>query len=121
MTAPVVNPIKFTWVDATTNVDGSPITAGEVTGFQIGIRAVAAAGSIAGTYPILAPPAAASALNEALAAITPNLLPAGDGVNPGYMASIMSTGPKNSAWSPVEFAFSIVLPTPNPPSNFGGA
>lgn len=98
------NPTKFNITDATTNVDGTPIAAGEVTGFQIGVRP---ASGTAGTYPMLTP-VAATATTEPLASLS-TLLVAGD-----YAAAIMSLGPVNSAWSK-EVTFTLTPPVPNPP------
>ena len=42
------NPTQFQWVDPTLNEDGSPVTPGEITGYQIGIRPAA---GTPGTYP----------------------------------------------------------------------
>lgn len=116
MTIPVISPTTgtFTWTDATTNTDGSAIAAGEVTGFQIGVRSATAQGSAAGTYPILLPTAAASATSEAVSAATPMLQP------DTYFAAIRSTGPVNSAWTN-EIEFTIAQPVPNPPTGFGVA
>lgn len=113
MTIPVISPVSgtFTWVDATTNTDGSAIAAGEITGYQIGVRSATAQGSVAGTYPILLPTAAASATSEAVSAATPMLQP------DTYFAAIRSTGPLNSAWTS-ELEFTIAQPVPQPPSGF---
>lgn len=108
MTTIVPSTAKFTWTDATKNLDGSAITSGEVTGFLIGIRPST---GTAGTYPINSPAISATAVSEAVAAISTSLV-AGD-----YAASIMSVGPANSAWSP-EVTFTIALPVPQPPSSF---
>ena len=107
------NPTKFTWTDPTTNVDGSAIAAGEITGYTIGVRSTTAAGSVAGTYPITvtAPP---SVTSDLLSAITP-ALPAGS-----YAAAIQAvTANSVSAWS-AEATFTIAE-VPNPPTGFGVA
>lgn len=108
MTTIVPSTAKFSWTDASKNLDGSAIVAGEVTGFLIGIRQ---SSGTAGTYPINSPAIAANAVSEAVALITPALQP-GD-----YAASIKSVGPTNSDWSP-EVTFTIALPIPNAPSGF---
>lgn len=104
------NPTKFSWTAPTTNTDGSAVAAGEITGYNIGIRLTTAAGSVAGTYPIQVPVAGAGTLTELLSQISP---PLGQG---SYAAAVMDTGAVNSAWS-TEVTFSI-SPTPNPPGNF---
>lgn len=113
MTIPVIVPstAKFTWVDATLNTDGSAITSAEVTGYEIGVRSATASGSVAGTYPILLPTAAASATSEAVSAATPMLQP------DTYFAAIRSVGPIDSAWTN-EIEFTIAQPVPTPPSSF---
>jgi hypothetical protein len=108
MTTIVPSTAKFTWTDATKNLDGSAIVAGEVTGFLIGIRPST---GTAGNYPINSPPIAANAVSEAVALITPSLVP-GD-----YAAAIQSVGPSNSPWS-AEVTFTIAVPVPAAPSAF---
>ena len=90
------------WVIPTTNVDGSAIAAGEITGFTIGIRP---ASGTAGTYPTTqaVPNAAATT-----AAVSLNL-PAGS-----YFVAVQADGPQNSAWS-TEVPFTLA-PIPNPPT-----
>lgn len=110
-----MNPTTFTWNDPTTNVDGSPLVAGEITGYTIGIRSTTAAGSLMGTYPIQVPVVGAAAATELLSQITPVLAP------DTYAAAIQTNGPVNSAFTP-EVTFTIApppAPVPNPPSNFG--
>ncbi len=100
---------KVTWTLPTTNTDGSPITAGEVTGFIVGLRSTTATGSAAGTYPIQSPPTASDAVTEALSAITANLK------SDSYAVAVQTQsvdGP--SDWS-AEVLFTGVLPKPNPP------
>jgi hypothetical protein len=105
------NPTQFTWTDPTTNTDGSPIVAGEITGYMIGIRSTTAAGSVAGTYPITAIVAGATAANELISALG-TVLKADS-----YAAAIQTMGPVNSAFT-AEIIFSIAALTPNPPANF---
>jgi hypothetical protein len=104
------NPTKFSWVDPTQNVDGTPIASGEITGYTIGIRNTATTGSVAGTYPITltAPP---TVTTDLISAITP-ALPAGS-----YAAAIeANTASSNSVWS-AEQDFTIAE-VPNPPTGF---
>lgn len=103
----MANPTKFTWVDPTLNTDGSAITAGEITGYLIGIRT----GGVAGTYPITASVAGATAASELLSALGTVLAPN------NYSAAIQTVGPVNSAWSS-EVTFTIAPSQPNPPTGF---
>lgn len=100
---------QFNWTDPTTNTDGSAIPAtGEVTGYQIGIRP--AAGGAAGTYPVLAPAVAASAVNETLAATGAVLAPG------NYLAAVRAiTAQTSGLWSN-EGAFNVPVPPPPVPS-----
>ena len=102
----MANPTTITWDDPTTNVDGSPIAAGEITGYTVGVRPNN--GTI-GTYPFtgqVADPAGTKELISALSTI----------LSPGiYFVAVQSNGPVNSAWSP-EVTFTIAAPVPNPPS-----
>lgn len=103
------NPVQFNWVDPVLNTDGGPIAAGEITGYQIGIRQ----GGSAGTYPITVSVASPTATSEPFSAITPAL------VSGTYEAAIRSVGPTDSAWS-AEISFSI-SGVPNPPTGFSVA
>ncbi len=105
------NPTKFTWTDPTTNVDGSAITTGEVTGYSIGVRPST---GTAGTYPVLTAVAGATATSEAYSALSSVLAPG------NYAAAIQTVEPVNSAWS-AEITFTIAAPVPSPPVNFGVA
>jgi len=109
----MANPVKFTWAAPTANADGTPIAAGEITGYQIGIRkstdpVPAQAG---GVYPTLMPAEPSSVFSEALALLTPPL------ASGSYFAAIQATtanGP--SLWS-TEISFSWVS-LPLPPGSF---
>jgi len=108
----VANPTGFTWVDPTTNTDGTPITAGEVTGYLIGIRSTSATGSVAGTYPItasIANPTATAELFTQLGTVLAFATP--------FAAAIKTVGSVSSAYGP-ETTFTLAAPTPNPPSGF---
>jgi hypothetical protein len=108
----MANPTKFTWTAPTTNSDGTPITAGEISGYQVGIRL---ASGTAGTYPILAPVDPASASSDLLSEVNPLLSPG------SYAAAVQTLSPNgNSAWS-AEVAFTITPSIPNPPSGFAVA
>jgi len=119
MTIPVINPntAKFSWTDATTNADGSPIQSGEITGYVVGVRSAEGTTQpdpLTGSYPLNSPTVAASAVSEAVAAMSPMLQP------DTYFAAVRSVGPMNSAWS-AETEFTIAQPQPNPPTSFGVA
>lgn len=108
-------PNQFTWVDSTTNTDGSAITQGEITGYTIGIRSLSEARSAVGTYPILVPISSPTATAETLAQIVAAL---GKPLTPdSYAAAIRSIGPVPSDWT-AEVNFTIAQPQPNPPTNF---
>lgn len=111
MSTPNPNPTKFTWTPAATNTDGTPLTDGEITGYTLGIRSTTAAGSVAGTYPILASITDPKATEEAIASIGTVLKP------DTYAAAIRSEGPEESAWTS-EVTFPVSAPVPNPPSAF---
>ena len=99
----------FTWTDPTKNTDGTAITAGEVTGYQIGVRP---SSGTPGTYPVLTSIAGSTATSEPLTSLSSVLAPG------AYAAAIQAVGPVNSAWS-AEISFTIAPPTPNPPTGFG--
>jgi len=104
------NPTKFSWTDPTTNLDGTAIAAGEITGYTVGVRNTATAGSAAGTYPITLA-VAAGATTALISAITP-ALPAGS-----YASAVMAaTAAGGSAWS-AEATFTLVE-VPNAPTGF---
>lgn len=105
--------LNFTWTDATTNVDGSALAPGEVTGYTIGIRNLADAGHSAGNYALTISAATATAVSAIGSA-------AMDAVTPGtYLAAIQSNGPVTSAWSTeVTFVVPVPVPVPNAPSGF---
>jgi hypothetical protein len=104
------NPTTFNWVDPVANVDGTPLVAGEITGYEVGVRSATAAGSVAGTYTIkveVAGETATSALVSAAGVLAPDT----------YAAAVRAVGPADSAWSK-EANFTIALPVPNPPTGF---
>jgi len=112
MTLPVVSLAtgKVGWTPPTANSDGSALTPGEVTGYIVGLRSLSVAGTVAGTYPIQSPPTSATAVTEALSAITANLKA------DSYAAAVQAqsaNGP--SVWS-TEAQFQGVLPVPGPPT-----
>lgn len=105
------NPTKFSWTDPTTNVDGSPLAAGEITGYSIGVRLTTAAGSAVGVYPIVANVTGATAANELISALGTVLVPG------SYAAAVQAVGPVDSPWSG-EAVFTIVPPQPSAPTGF---
>lgn len=111
-----VNPVPTTatWVDPTTNTDGTPIAAGEITGFTIGVRDTTAAGSAAGTYPFTAG-APATATSELLSLLNP-ALPKGVALAAAIRAD--TAGPSSAWGAEVSFTLPAPLPIPNPPTGF---
>lgn len=115
----VIDPSKaeFSWTDPTTNVDGSPIVPGEVTGYVIGVRP---ASGVAGNYPAQTTASGAATVQQAASAFAAMLVP-GD-----YFGAVRTDGPVPSDWS-AEVAFSVApvvvppLPQPNPPTDFSVA
>lgn len=97
---------NFAWTDPTENTDGTAIAAGEVTGYQIGI------GTAAGTYTILCPAVAATAVAETLAATGEILVP-----NTYHVAVRAITASTQSAWSN-DGTFTVASPIPNAPTGF---
>jgi hypothetical protein len=120
MTLPIITDPKptVTWTDPTTDINGAPLQAGEITGYNIGIRDLAAAGSVAGTYPNTAAVTGASTSSEALA-----LLFQSGAMIAGHSYAVAGqtlapTPPGPSAWS-TEFQFTFQpLVAPNPPAGF---
>jgi hypothetical protein len=102
----MANPTTFTWVEPTVNTDGTTITAGEITGYQVGVRS----GGAAGTYPDTVSVSGATTLTATLAAVTPPL------VAGSYFAAVRAVGPTDSAWS-AEISFAIAG-VPTPPTGF---
>lgn len=124
MSTPNPVPTKVDWTDPTTNVDGSPLAAGEITGYEIGARDTTAPGSFKGTYPygFKAPP---DAVEEPLAVLNP-ALPKGVLLAAAIRANTAGLDtagqPINSAWTEeVTFTLPAPAPVPNPPSGFSVA
>ena len=106
----MTSPTTFTWTDPTTNVDGSPIAAGEITGYEIGVRP--STGTV-GTYPTRTPVTGGATVSEAFSAIAGTLQPG------SYAAAVCALGAVNSAWSnEVTFTIAAPPPTPSAPTNF---
>lgn len=120
----MADPTKFTWVDPTLNKDGSPVTAGEISGYEVGVRDTTASGSSAGAYPYGAK-APATATSELISLLTPSL-PKGVLLAAAVRANTpnvdANNNPINSDWS-TEATFTLTPPppVPNPPTDFGVA
>lgn len=107
-----VNPnSKFSWTPNTVNTDGTPIAAGEITGYVIGIRSATATGSVVGTYPAVSSPTGPLAVSDAFSALNLVLKP------DTYFAAVQSVGPLASPWS-AEVEFIVGLPQPSAPTGF---
>jgi hypothetical protein len=107
------NPKTVSWTPPTTNTDGSPLAAGEVTGYQVGVRLTSTPQPApTGAYPIMAPVDPANAVSDLLSEVTPPLQPG------TYVAAVqtLSTTFGPSVWS-VETAPFTILPSPMPPTN----
>jgi hypothetical protein len=102
---------KVVWAEPTVNVDGSPVVASEITGYQLGVRP--ASGTV-GVYPALTPVSGAGTLTEAFSSISALLVPG------SYFAAIQTIGPTDSAFS-AEVAVTIAAPVPVAPTGFGVA
>jgi hypothetical protein len=103
-----MNPTTVSWVDPTTNVDGTPLASGEITGYKVGVRE----GGTAGTYTSFASVPAGST-SCALSALSP-ALPASGSFEVAVQAESTTNG--NSAWS-AEASFTLVVSPPNPPTS----
>jgi hypothetical protein len=99
----MANPTKYTWTAPTINVDGSTITAGEITGYSIGQRATS---GTPGTYTSTVAVSGASTLTAPISLV------------PGsWTAAIQTIGPTDSAYT-AEISFVIAPPVPQPPTGF---
>jgi hypothetical protein len=101
------NPTTFNWVEPTKNTDGTNVTSGEITGYNIGIRP---SSGTPGTYTSTVTVTGATTLSAPISAASPAL------VSGSYMAAIQSIGPTDSTFS-AEVAFTLAG-TPVPPSGF---
>lgn len=114
MSTPNPVPTIASWIDPTTNTDGTPVTDGEITSYTLGVRDTTVTGSAAGTYPFSVS-APSTATSEPLALITP-VLPKGVLLAAAVRAD--TAGP-SSVWTPeVTFTLPAPAPIPNPPSGF---
>jgi hypothetical protein len=102
----MANPTSFAWAEPTVNTDGTTITAGEITGYEVGVRS----GGTAGTYPNTVNVTGATTLTVPIASVTPAL------VSGSYSAAVRAIGPTDSAWS-TEITFSLAG-TPTAPTGF---
>jgi len=91
----------FSWPTPTTHTDGTPIAAGELAGYQIGI------GTAAGNYTVFLD-LPATATSVAFSAFVSFLAP---GTYHAAIKAIGATQASNSAWSnDVTFTVSVVTP-----------
>lgn len=107
----MTNPTQFSWVDPVTNVDGTPVAPGEITGYTVGVRSASATGSVAGTYPITGSVTSPTATSELFTSLNAMLKP------DSYAAAIRADGPVASPWSP-EITFSVAPEQPSAPTGF---
>lgn len=115
------DPTKFVWTDPTTNKDGTPIAAGEISGYEVGVRDTTAAGSVTGVYPYGAK-APATATTELISLLNPSL-PKGVLLAAAVRANTpnvdVNNNPINSDWSTeATFMLAIPAPVPNQPTDF---
>jgi hypothetical protein len=118
------DPTKFTWVDPTANKDGSPVTDGEISGYEVGVRDTTATGSATGVYPFGAK-APSTATTELISLLTPSL-PKGVLLAAAVRANTPNVdangNPINSDWSTeATFQLAVPPPVPLPPTSFGVA
>ena len=115
-------PTKISWADPTTNVDGSPVTANEITAYEVGVRL---ASGVAGTYPygVKAPASATSALLSTLTPILPTGVALVAAARADTGAVDASGNPVDSDWSAESQPFTLPVPPPkpNPPTNLSVA
>jgi len=104
----MATPTLASWVDPVTNLDGSPIAPGEITGYTVGARVASAA---PGVYPYSAT-VPSTATSEPLSLLTP-VLPTGVLLAAAVKAN---TAVGSSAWSN-EATFTLPG-TPTPPISF---
>jgi len=109
-------PTQVSWVDPTANVDGSPVSPGEITAYEVGARDTSAAGSQAGVYPygIKAPPTATSALLSALKPLLPTGVPLVFAVRADTGALDVNSNAVDSDWSPESAPITLPVPAPVP-------
>ncbi len=102
----MANPTQFTWVDPTTNTDGSAVAAGEITGYTIGV------GVASGNYTMLTPVSSPTATSEPLSSLSSVLAPG------TYFAAIRAESTGGPSAFSNEVSFAIAAPVPNPPTGF---
>ena len=97
--------LSITWTAPTLNTDGSPIKAGEITGYELGVRP---AQDTPGVYPLTA---TVKTMADAPAALSSLKLVVGD-----YVGAVRAVGPVDSPWS-AETPFAV-MPVPRAPGDF---
>jgi hypothetical protein len=104
----MANPTQVKWTDPTVNTDGTPITAGEVTGYAVGVRL---ATGTAGTYAYTAS-APATSTSELINLLAP-MLPTGVSL----IAAVQTQSTQGaSAWSAESAPFTLSAAPPSPPT-----
>ncbi len=97
--------LSISWVAPSLNTDGTPVKAGEITSYELGVRP---ASGTPGVYPLTAP---AATMADAPAALSSLKLVVGD-----YFGAVRALGPVDSPWS-AETPFAV-MPVPRAPGDF---
>lgn len=101
------NPTHISWIPPATNADGSAITPGEITGYQIGVRSTSGAQYV---YPYSGS-AGATDTSFPLASLSPPLPPG------TYVATVLtSDAAGNSIWATESAPFTISEAIASPPT-----
>lgn len=107
----MANPTKVSWTPPTLNNDGSAISAGEITGYQLGYRKGVLGDAGAGVYTILPPADPPTATTDLISDI-----PGGLAAGTYCVAGMTLAAAGNSPWS-AEVQFTIA-PVPLAPTGF---
>lgn len=101
---------NMTWTAPTQNTDGSPIAAGEVTGYEVGVWPTADTTAV---------PVKTAQVGPAVLSFDLTTL----GLAPGdYFASVRTVSANDSVWDPaLPFTIAAAIPTPQAPGNFSVA
>ena len=102
------------WVDPTQDVNNNVIPGGEITGYEVGIRDLNAAGSVAGTYANTLT-TSATVTTGALLSATGTLKMVYGGSYAVAMRTLAGTPPGPSAWSPEQEFLWQPVAAPQPP------
>jgi len=99
-----------TVIAPTTNTDGTPVTPGEITSYNVGVRSLTATGSVAGTYPFN------GSLASNVSPLSMTLKALGVSKADSYAAAAQAvTANGTTAWGP-EFSFTAAPSLPQPPA-----